>query len=568
MADERTPAQSGTKTEEPRFSPNGNGNGKTGDGQGQTKYAPPKAEEEKGGGDPAAGKPKANPRKTLMIGLIVFIAAIFAIIWGVRYLHYSQTHVGTDDAYSTGNLVNVSPIISGTLSTLTVDEGDTVKQGQLIGRIEDSGPLAAVRQAQAAYDAAETQIPQARTSLLYEQQATDAAIRKAQSELAAQNAKTAGAKQQVALSTATVRNQVAQAESQVLQAQAQAASAQAQVKTAQAAVQAQQQNVQTAQRAADAAAADISAAKANADKASRDRKRYAVLVGQEAVTQQQFDAADAASVSAQSQLESTSQQAAQARSQVAADQADVRQAYAQLKAAQRNAEAVGQQVEVARAGLNLAKANLIQVPIQQTNVANNLQQGGSAEADLSTAQAGKQQIALKQQEIATYQAQALQAKAALQNAKVTEDDTYIYAPTDGQVVRKAVNVGASLSPGQTIVTLTVGNDVWVTANFKETQLTDVRVGQPAEVEVDQIPGKIFKGQVQAIEQATGASTALLPPDNATGNFTKVVQRVPVRIKLIAASDTEDPKYARLADIQHLGQGLSVNAVIDTSNVHK
>lgn len=515
--------------------------------------------------NPANDKARPNPRRQLIIGIIVAAAVIFAIIWGISFYHYSQTHVSTDDAYVTGNLVNVSPIISGTLSQLTVEEGDNVKAGQLIGRLEDSGPRAALRQAQAAYAAAQSQIPQARISLVYQQQATNAAIKHAQAEISGQNARTLGAQQQVTLSAATVRNQVAQAQSQVAQAQAQAAGVRAQVSTALAGVQAQQQAVETAQRAADAAQANIAAAQANRDKAARDETRYATLVKQEAVTQQQYDAAAAAAISADSEWQAVKQQAAQAQSQVSTARANVRQAQAQLRTAQKQADAADQQVDVARAGLNLARANLSQIGIQQSNVANNVEQGGQAQADLANANAGKEQIALRQQEIATYQAQAAQAQASLANAQVTLNDNAIYAPTDGQVVRKTVNVGAALSPGQTIVTLTAGNEIWVTANFKETQLTHVRPGQPAEVEVDTFPGRIFKGQVQAIEEATGASTALLPPDNATGNFTKVVQRVPVRIKLIPASDDEDKKYARAADIRSLRQGFSTSVTIDTSS---
>ena len=290
MADDKNASQQQTvKAEEPKFMPNGNGNHAAGDEHGQTKYAPQKSSaDDHGEGDEGdSAKPRANPRRTLTLGLIALVVVIAALMWGIRYYHYSTTHVGTDDAYVTGNLVQVSPIISGTLSQLTVEEGDQVKQGQLIARLEDSGPQAAVRQAKAAYDAAETLVPQARISLQYQQQATDAAIRKAQAEIGAQNAKTAGAQQQVVLSAATVQNQVRQAQSQVAQAQAQAAGADAQVKTALAAVQAQRQSVQTAQSAAAAAAATIAAAQANATKATRDETRYAVLVKQEAVTQQQ-----------------------------------------------------------------------------------------------------------------------------------------------------------------------------------------------------------------------------------------------------------------------------------------
>ncbi|MDQ2687628.1 MAG: HlyD family secretion protein [Armatimonadota bacterium] len=558
------PKDTQTKSVE-HFRPDGNGQVKSppADGNGQSKYAPPEKEEAKEDNDSGLKTPGADTRKKLVIGAIIAVVAILALIWGVHAYQYGHTHESTDDAYVTGNLLNVSPIISGTLAQLTVQEGDVVKQGQLIGRLDDSGPRAAVRQAQAAYDAAETQIPQARISLVYQQQATAAAIRKAQAEVAGQNAKTSGAQQQVTLSRATQINQVRQAQSQVSQAQAQAAGVQAQVKTAQAALQAQQQAVQTAQRAADAAAANIAAAKANQVKTAKDEGRYADLLKKEAVTQQQFDAVHAAAVGAQSQLESVRSQAAQAQSQVAQARAGVAQTQAQLQAARKQAQAADEAIQVARAGLGLARAGSSQVGIQESNVLGNQNQAGQAQADLASAQAGKQQVALRQRQIATYQAQAAQAKAALQNAEITLGNTKIYAPTAGYVVRKAVNVGASLSPGQTIVTMTTNDQVWVTANFKETQLTDVRAGQPAEIEVDLVGGKIFKGEVKAITAATGASTALLPPDNATGNFTKVVQRVPVRIKLLPANDNDDKKYARLDDIKALRQGLSVSATIDT-----
>ena len=554
-------------------SANGNGHGQakfpavTPDGKDGAKYAAKDEKKDDGGkGDdkPAGKKPASPVRRLLIIAGAVAALLIAGVIYGWSYYHYSQNHVSTDDAYVQGNLVNVSPIISGTLTQLLVDQGVKVKKGQPIGRLEDSGPRAAVQQAQATYQAALSQLPQAQQNLVYQQQATQAAIRKAQADLAAQQAKTAGARQQVILSSNQVQNQVRQAQSQVQQAQEQAAQYDAQVQTARAAVNAQQQTVRTAQRAADSADAMINGALANATKTSNDQKRYAVLVRQEAVTPQQYDSAAAASVSAQSQLDSARFQAAQAHSQVNAARANVAQAAAQLKAAQRAADAFHQNVEVARAGLGIARANLTQIGIQQTNVVGNLGQNSSALADLATAQAGKTQIALRRDQINTFRAQAASAQAALANAQVTLNDTLIPAPADGTVITKAVNVGASLSPGQTVVTMTQGDYVYVTANFKETQLRDVAPGESVEIEVDTFPGLIFKGHVQSINEATGATEALLPPDNATGNFTKVVQRVPVRIELDPAKNDADKKYARLEDIRALRQGESVVATIDTS----
>ena len=540
------------------------------------KYAPPKDEtkdggkesgkdEGKGGGDQ---KLPSSPIKKIIIGTVVAAVLIVGLIWGLSIYHYGQNHESTDDAYVTGNLVNVSPIISGTLSQLAVDEGDKVTKNAVIGRLEDSGPRAALAQAQAAFQSAQSQLPQAQSSLLFQQQATDAAIRKAQADLTSQEARTSGAQQQVTLSRNTTFNQVKQAQSQVVQAQAQADQAQAQVETALAALNAQQQAVQTAQRAADAASANIGVAQANTVRFTRDEARYARLVVQEAVTPQQYDAARAAADSAQSQLDTSRYQASQATSQVYQTRAGVAQARSQVEAARRAAAAARKQVDVVRAGLGIAEANGTQVGIQQANVANNQGQNAGALADLATAQAGRTNISLRRNQILTAQAGVLQAKAALQNAQVTENDTFIYAPSDGTVVKKAVNVGVALAPGQTILTVTQGNYVYITANFKETQLRYVKPNEPVEVEVDSFPGRVFRGHVKSINEATGATQALLPPDNATGNFTKVVQRIPVRIELDAAKDSDDKQFARQSDILALRQGMSVNSTIDVSSARK
>ena len=511
-----------------------------------------------------SGKRPASPLRKLITAGVITAVLIAAIIYGFSQYNYSQNHTSTDDAQITGNLVNISPIISGTLNLLTVKEGDVVHKGQLIGRLEDSGPRAAVAQAQAAHQSALSQLPQAEQNLVYQQQATAAAIQKAQAAVAAQQAKTAGAQQQVILSQNQIANQVAQAQSQVAQAQAQADQYAAQVQTARSAVATQLQNVQTARRAAEAADAQIRGTQATYEKNRVDEGRYAKLVVQAAVTPQQYDSVHSATINSASQLDTVRFQAAQAHSAVQSSQATVAQTKAQLTAAQRAYDAARQNVEVARAGLGIARANFSQIGINQSNVLNNLGQSQSAEADLATARAGNTQVNVRRAEIATSQANANSALAQLNNAKITERDTYLYAPNDGTVVRKAANQGASLSPGETVVTITQGQYVYVTANFKETQIRDVKPGESAEIEVDAYPGIIFHGLVASINKATGATQALLPPDNATGNFTKVVQRISVRIELRPAKPGEDKKFGTADDIKALHQGSSVTATIDTS----
>src|SRR2546430_6950042 len=131
--------------------------------------------------------------------------------------------------------------------------------------------------------------------------------------------------------------------------------------------------------------------------------------------------------------------------------------------------------------------------------------------------------------------------------------TRITAPAEGVVSKKTVEVGQLVQPGQPPMSLVPLGDVWVTANLKETQTADLSPGDPADFTVDAYPGRHFSGHVESLSPATGAKFSLLPPDNATGNFTKVVQRIPVRIRLDGKNDAAHP----------LRPGMSVNVTITT-----
>ena len=137
-------------------------------------------------------------------------------------------------------------------------------------------------------------------------------------------------------------------------------------------------------------------------------------------------------------------------------------------------------------------------------------------------------------------------------ARTNLDYTRIFAPEDGIVGERKVRAGQLVSPGTQVLSL-VQQRVWVQANFKENQLRYIRQGDPAEIRVDAFPGTVLKGKVEQIAPASGSQFALLPPDNATGNFTKVTQRVPVKILLDDRKDATD----------RLRPGLSVVATIRT-----
>jgi membrane fusion protein (multidrug efflux system) len=137
-------------------------------------------------------------------------------------------------------------------------------------------------------------------------------------------------------------------------------------------------------------------------------------------------------------------------------------------------------------------------------------------------------------------AQVAQAQINLENAK-------ILAPSDGFIAKKSAEVGQLAAPGVPLVGFVDAGSRWVTANFKETEIEDIRVGAQVDIDVDAIDSKSFHGTVESISSATGATFTLLPPDNATGNFTKVVQRVPVRVRIDGISEN---------DVEKLRAGLS------------
>jgi membrane fusion protein (multidrug efflux system) len=188
-----------------------------------------------------------------------------------------------------------------------------------------------------------------------------------------------------------------------------------------------------------------------------------------------------------------------------------RVAEAQLKAAQDRLAAARQGAETAQQAVASAKARV-----------------ESARASIEQARASERQVNVSSAQAESASAGIQQARANLAAAELQLSYTNVTAPTDGEVTRKTAEAGQYVQPGQALMTVVPLHLVWVTANFKETQLAGVRPGQAAEVHVDMY-GKKISGRVHSIAGATGARTSLLPPENATGNFVKVVQRIPVKI---------------------------------------
>jgi membrane fusion protein (multidrug efflux system) len=237
-------------------------------------------------------------------------------------------------------------------------------------------------------------------------------------------------------------------------------------------------NLNAAQKAVDAARARAREAEAMHNKAAQDLKRFEQLVQKEEISRQQYDAAVAAEQGARATLDAARSQTASAESQVV-----------------------------------------------------------QAQASLESAMTGPQQIQVQQAKAGSANAVVQTRQAAVAQARLNLGYTTIVSPVNGITGKRNVQVGQVIQPGQPTTSVVDLDDMWVTANFKETQLKNMRPNQPAKIHVDAYDGDL-NGHVMSIGGATGARFSLLPPENATGNYVKVVQRVPVRIALDPGQDQE------------------------------
>ncbi len=250
------------------------------------------------------------------------------------------------------------------------------------------------------------------------------------------------------------------------------------------------------------------------------------------------------------------------------------QAQAQLERARQSVDQSFAQLEAAQAGAGLAGSQLNQAKIDFER-ARELRKEGVVSREFYDQADTAMRVALADQALAEHQVQQAraalggespagvdhttynrpivqQAQAALEGAKLDLSYTLVRAPLTGIITRKSVHVGNRIQPGEPLMALVPTDRLYITANFKETQLTQVRVGQPADVEADIYPGFIYKAHIDSISVGTGAAFALLPPENATGNWVKVVQRVPVKIVLNQPAPADKP----------LRMGLSVEVTVD------
>jgi membrane fusion protein (multidrug efflux system) len=424
---------------------------------------------------------------------------------GIPYYLHAISHESTDDAFIDGHIISISPRVAGHVAKVYVSDNQSVAAGDLLVELDP-------RDFQARLDAARAAL-----------NAADAASRSRDIDVRLTSITSAAgldeAQQAVAAAKAMVQNARALAEA----AKGQYSESQAQVAFAKAAL---------AQ-----AEAETLAVEAKHQQAALDLKRYQEMARSNTVSPQQLDHAVTDERMAAADLNA-------ARSRVATQQSLLKRAEAALKASEDNVHQAEAQTAARQAQLEQANARL------------------------TSAQSAPVQVAQSSSRAEGSKADAEKARAEVEQAALNLSYTKIYAPAAGHVTKKNVEPGIFVQVGQSLMAI-VPPKVWVTANFKETQLTHMRPGQPVTVSVDTYPGETFHGRVDSIQRGTGSRFSLLPPENATGNFVKVVQRIPV--KIVFDRPEELAKYLLvpgMSVVPEVDVKADVPASAAAGNVHK
>lgn len=475
---------------------------------------------------PAAATPQKKSKKPLIFA-VLGVGAIAASSFGYQYWQYASIHQETENATVAGHIHQISSRINGTVGEVTVEDNQQVKPGQLLIKLDPRDYQVKVQQAQAALENARRQAEAAKANISLASQTSQGKTTQAQGDISGANA---------AISTAQAALREAQqgvpaAEATVAQAQAGVSVAIAKVAQAQAGIPQAEAKVTEATAGIAQAQAQLVQAQANLVKTQADYKRYEDLQSEGAIARQQLDSAKAAYDVAVGQTTAAQQGIAQARARLAQATEGVKQAQATVAQAQEGVKQA--QAEVARSQVGIASAEA-KVALAQEGIA-------SAQAKLATSKGGLQQAEATGEQTKVSRSQYDAAKAAIAQSEASVKDaqlqlsyTKITAPAAGKIGRKSVEVGQRVLSGTPLMAI-VSNDLWVIANFKETQLANIKPGQKVEIKLDAFGSHKFEGRVDSFSPASGAQFSLLPPDNATGNFTKIVQRIPVKVVFDAAS---------------------------------
>ncbi|GAB6061981.1 HlyD family secretion protein [Deferrisoma palaeochoriense] len=377
----------------------------------------------------------------------------------------AQAYETTDDAFLEGRVIFVSPRVAGHVRTVQVTDNQEVRAGDLLVELDPAD--------------------------------FEVRLQEARAGLAVALARERAAEKALAVVDVTSGAGLGEAEAAVVRARADVRTAEAAVQAAESRVAEVRALLGSAEARERQAEAEVEAAAAEARRAEGDWERYRALGEGGVATGQQVD-----------QAASTARAAA-----------------ARLAAAQKAADAARAEVARARAAEETARNELAKARTQRDQAEARLKEALSR---LEGAKGAPQQVAESAARLEAAKAEVESARAAVRQAELELSYTRIVAPEAGRVTRKAVEPGMFVQRGQALLAVVPG-DLWVVANFKETQITRMREGQRVDVRVDAYPDRTFRAHVDSFQSGTGARFSLLPPENATGNYVKVVQRVPVKI---------------------------------------
>lgn len=422
---------------------------------------------------------------------IFFIGAgvlVLGLILGTGYWLYARQYESTDDAFIDGDIVQVSPKVSAYVKKIYVDNNKFVHKGDLLVELDPTDYQVKLEQAKAQLATAQSQHGAAQANVDLTEKTTDA-------------------------SRTTASSNVQTAKNNVEQTRLAAGSKQSQISQAQAAARTAQANLGQTR-------AQVPQAESNLKLAQVEYDRRSVLFKRGDISRQSLDQATNALQNAQAQLDA-------AQKQVIAAQARVDEANAGVTTAQEN-----------------YRQSVAQISLTQSQV-------GESQGRLEDANAAPERVAVSESQVGTAESAIEVAQSAVHQAELELSYAKIYAPEDGFVTKKSIEEGQLVQVGTPMMAISESDDVWVVANFKETQLEHMQIGQPVDVEVDAFPSETFHGKVESFQAGTGSRFSLLPAENATGNYVKVVQRVPVKIVF-----DESPEK-----IKRLSPGMSVEPTV-------
>jgi membrane fusion protein (multidrug efflux system) len=409
--------------------------------------------------------PKNGRRKRRL--LIFGGAAVLGLaVVGLLYWLYARQFESTDDAFVEGDIVQVSPRVSANVSKVHVEGNQFVHAGDLLVELDTKDLEIKLEQAQAQLLTAKSQYEQAIANVNLTRRSTGASQIQARSNVE------------------TSRNNVKQTRIASQAKETQVSQAQAALRTAEAA--AAEARAQVAQPQADVRLAEV------------EYERRLRLFNTGDIPRQSVDQALNALQNARSRL----------------------------SAAQKQVTAAQSRADEARANVNTANENYRQA-LAEINVTRS--QVGESQGRLADAEAAPERIDVSESQVETARAAQNVAEAAVHQAELELSYTKIYAPEDGFVTKKTVEEGQLVQVGMPMMAISQSDDIWVVANFKETQLELMHPGQRVTVKIDAYPSESFNGHVDSVQAGTGSRFSVLPAENATGNFVKVVQRVPVKI---------------------------------------